>query len=105
MARERLCLVMPVFNEARRMEGVCQDWLKAAGALDADVTMIVVDDGSTDGTSAVLDRLAPGAPPLRVIHQPNAGHGAAICAGYNAAISERFDWIFQTDSDGQSSAD
>ncbi len=104
MPSERLCLLMPVFNEAVRMEGVCRDWLKAAESLGVSATLLIVDDGSTDGTASLLDRLAREDSRLQVIHQRNAGHGAAIRTGYVAALATGFEWIFQTDSDGQFSA-
>ena len=64
-------------------------------------SMIVINDGSRDGTGAILDRLAREIPELRVIHQPNGGHGSAVLTGYRAAIDSPTDYVFQTDSDDQ----
>ena len=61
----------------------------------------MVDDGSNDGTAGILDRLAQEHSAMRVIHQPNAGHGCAILRGYRAALAMGCDWVFQVDSDGQ----
>jgi len=59
----------------------------------------VVDDGSRDGTAAVLDRLKGAHPNLRVIRHPvNRGYGAALRSGFDAA---RFAWIFLMDADNQ----
>src|SRR5207302_6395570 len=61
--------------------------------------IIVVDDGSRDGTAAVLDRLKGAHPNLRVIRHPvNRGYGAALRSGFDAA---RFAWIFLMDADNQ----
>jgi glycosyltransferase involved in cell wall biosynthesis len=75
------------------------NWLRVFDKLDG--RLIAVDDGSSDGTGAILDRLAEKEPQLLVHHQQNAGHGAAILAGYRMAITLNPDYIFQTDSDDQ----
>jgi glycosyltransferase involved in cell wall biosynthesis len=51
-----------------------------------DGRLIAVGDGSKDSTGVILDRLAEKEPRLLVHHQQNAGHGAAILAGYRMAI-------------------
>ena len=61
--------------------------------------VIVVDDGSRDGTAAVLERLKPIHPSLRVVRHPvNRGYGAALRSGFAAA---RYPWIFLEDADNQ----
>ncbi len=61
--------------------------------------MIVVNDGSADGSGALLDRLAEDRPWLRPVHhERNRGYGAALISGFTAA---RHDWIFYTDGDAQ----
>ncbi len=61
--------------------------------------VIVVDDGSTDGTTAVADGLSARDRRVRVVHHAtNRGYGAAVRSGLAAA---RLEWIFYTDSDGQ----
>jgi glycosyltransferase involved in cell wall biosynthesis len=69
--------------------------------LDAvgDYEIIVIDDGSTDGSLAVLHRLADEVPELRIIEHPgNRGYGGALQSGFAAATKE---WIFYTDGDAQ----
>lgn len=88
-------VVMPAYNEAECIEPVVREWIETVGNL------IVVNDGSKDHTGAVLDKLAEELPALRVIHQKNAGHGAALLHGYRVALDADYRWIFQTDSDGQ----
>ena len=90
---------MPAYNEAAAVESVCRDWLALAGARG--FVLIAIDDGSRDETGALLDGLAREHGELRVIHQPNQGHGAAVVRGYRLAIESGAPWIFQVDSDGQ----
>ena len=65
----------------------------------SDHEVIVVNDGSTDGSAAVLAALAEREPALRVVtHQRNQGYGGALLSGFAAARKE---WVFYTDGDGQ----
>lgn len=97
-----LSLVLPVYNDVQGIESTLRAWLKALGKIEAEI--IVVDDGSTDGTGGGLDRLAAdrSSGNLRVIHQENAGHGPAVRKGYESARGE---WVFQADSDNEVSPD
>lgn len=64
-----------------------------------DYEVIVVNDGSSDGTAAVLDELARKNPAVRVIHhQRNRGYGGALRTGFLSATK---DLVFYTDGDGQ----
>jgi glycosyltransferase involved in cell wall biosynthesis len=73
-----LCVVVPVFNEVGTVEEVLRTVL--AQPLVAEV--VVVDDGSGDGTGEVLDRVAAGDSRVRVVrHSENRGKGAAVRAG------------------------
>lgn len=95
--------VVPAFNEERGIAGVIERL--AALDLDVPVELLVVDDGSTDGTADVLDRLrtersdldlARG--DLRVLHHKhNRGYGAALKTGFASA---RHDVVVITDADG-----
>src|SRR5437868_4422665 len=96
---EQLAIVMPAYNEEACIEGVVSAWLSVLDTVPG--TLFVVNDGSRDGTGKVLDRLAESHASLRVIHQKNAGHGAAVLRGYAEAIALGPEWIFQTDSDDQ----
>src|SRR5262245_40928824 len=67
--------------------------------LTDDYEVLVVDDGSTDGTPGVLDELARCQPCLRIIHHSeNRGYGAALATGFREAGK---DLVFYTDGDGQ----
>lgn len=90
---------MPAYNEAAAIESVCREWLALAEARG--FILIAIDDGSRDATGALLDELARQHGALRVTHQPNQGHGAAVLRGYRQALESGAPWIFQVDSDGQ----
>ncbi|MBE0657035.1 MAG: glycosyltransferase family 2 protein [Bryobacteraceae bacterium] len=91
--------VMPVYNEAECVESVCLDWIRQMA--DAGGALLVVDDGSSDESPRILDRLAANEPRLIVVHQINGGHGAAVLNGYRQALALEPDWVFQVDSDGE----
>src|SRR5438552_2184080 len=82
MPPPRVTIVVPVYNEAPRLAAnlhVLLGFLTERG-LDAEV--ICVDDGSTDGSRQVLDRLAASEPRLRLLSlSQNRGKGAAVRAG------------------------
>ncbi len=96
--RPELTLVIPIYNGESGIASTLERWREALNSLPAEI--IVIDDGSTDGTGKVLDRLASdfAFPGLRVIHQENAGHGPAVRRGYESA---RGRWVFQADSDDE----
>lgn len=91
---------MPAYNEEASLESAVSGACAAAAPLVADYEIVVVDDGSRDGTAAVLARLQEGlGGRLRVVrHARNLGYGAALRAGFQAA---RGDLVFYTDSDNQ----
>ncbi len=93
-----LSLVMPAYNEQACIEQVVRSWLAELAPRLRSLELIVVDDGSRDSTGAVLDRLASRESTLRVIHQANAGHGAALRRALEVAQGQ---WIFHVDSDDQ----
>jgi glycosyltransferase involved in cell wall biosynthesis len=73
-----LSVVMPVFNERETIEEIIRRVL----AVSIRTELIVVDDGSTDGTRDILQRLA-GELPIKVVLQPaNGGKGAALRRGF-----------------------
>lgn len=67
--------------------------------------MVVADSGSTDHTHEILEALRKKYTKLEILSQTEKGHGEKLMALYAYAISEGADYIFQTDSDGQTNAD
>jgi dolichol-phosphate mannosyltransferase len=94
----RLSVIMPVYNEEAAIVAAVEEVRQHVLALLAESELVVVDDGSRDGTGRLLDDAAARDARIKVIHQPNGGHGAALLTGLNAARGE---YIFMIDSDRQ----
>lgn len=97
-----LTIVMPAYNEADgvadavRACAACGAGLVRSGRIAA-VQTVVVDDGSGDGTTELLDQLAEHHPELAVVHhETNRGLGAALRSGFERADG---DLVFYTDAD------
>ncbi len=96
----RLSYFFPAHDEEANLEGLVEESLAALPAIAESFEVIVVDDGSRDGTPEIADRLAAAHPDVvRVVHHPtNLGYGAALRSGFRAA---RFELIAFTDGDRQ----
>ncbi len=93
----RVLVAIPTYNEAENLEPVIGR-LRAA-VPEADV--LVVDDGSPDGTGDIADRLAAADPSVHVMHRTEkAGLGAAYIAGFRWALADGYDVMVEMDSDG-----
>ena len=92
-----LAIVIPVYNEEKNLRSLIRDWQPVFKATGANYRIIVIDDGSTDRSIAMLKELQSEEPHLSVHTQPNSGHGAAILKGYRLALDA--EWIFQIDAD------
>ena len=95
LAPERIAVVIPALNEALRIREV------AEGALRQCPNVILVDDGSDDGTAEAVADL-----PLTVLrHATRLGKGAGLRDGFAEALRRGFDAVISMDGDGQHSAD
>ena len=94
----RLSVIMPVYNEQDAIVSAVDEVRTHVLDHVAGSELVVVDDGSRDRTGALLDQAASVDPRVRVIHQPNGGHGAALLTGLNASSGE---YVFLIDSDRQ----
>ena len=94
-----LAVVMPVYNEEGSIAHVLATWRDTLGALGVNYEVLVFNDGSRDGTAAVLAEVATHER-IRVVNKPNAGHGPTILMGYAEAV-KRAAWVFQCDSDDE----
>ena len=94
-----LSVVLPCFDEAPNVEAAVAEARRAAQRCAADHEIIVVDDGSSDGTRDIACSLARQDRRVRVVpHTRNRGYGAAVRSGIAASRGE---WILLTDGDLQ----
>jgi glycosyltransferase involved in cell wall biosynthesis len=94
-----LSIVVPVYNEQESVEKLYHAVTATCSRLGRSYEIVVIDDGSTDGTSEVLKRLADGDPRLKVVQfGRNFGQTAAMAAGFDYA---RGDVIIPLDGDLQ----
>jgi len=96
---ESLSVFFPCYNEKDNIRPLTEKALSVVRGICNDYEIILVDDGSSDGTGEVTDQLAKEFSTVRVIHHPqNKGYGMALQSGFRAAIK---DYVFYTDGDGQ----
>lgn len=100
---DKLFIIIPAYNEKENIENAVNDWYpiieKHNG--NGESRLVVIDDGSKDNTYEILCTMAKSRPYLIPLTKINGGHGSTILHGYRFAIGHGTDYIFQTDSDGQ----
>jgi len=85
------CILIPAYNAAATLRAVLDECLAFT------IPVVVVDDGSTDGTAQALD----GLPVTLLTHSINRGKGAALKTGFDWAIQQQYDGVVTLDADGQ----
>ncbi len=98
---DSLYIVMPAYNEEANIEAVVKEWHEVVSKIGSDSRLVVVNDGSKDNTYNKLLELNKQYPQLVPVTKENSGHGATLLFAYNYAVEHKADYIFQTDSDGQ----
>lgn len=98
---DSLYVVMPAYNEEANIQNVIEEWMGVLSNLQAEVKLVIVNDGSKDHTYEQAKTLVSRFPELQVIDKENSGHGSTVLYAYKHAVSEGADYVFQTDSDGQ----
>jgi glycosyltransferase involved in cell wall biosynthesis len=97
--RPALSLVFPVFDEEQNIGKLLDESLRLAPVLTQDYEIVVVDDGSRDGSAAIVEARCRANPRIRLVrHASNRGYGAALRAGLRAARGEL---VFFSDADLQ----
>jgi len=95
----RVSVFLPAFNEVDNLERSAADIVWAADQVLSEYEILVIDDGSTDGTGPLADRLARENPRIRTIHQPR---NMGIAAAYERALGEaRLDYFSFLAADGE----
>lgn len=93
-------VVIPMYNEERGAENCIRNVCAALAAIPVRNQLLVVNDGSSDGTGSILNRLAPEYPNLTVVHhERNLGYGGALRTGTRKAIEAGYDYALFMDSD------
>jgi glycosyltransferase involved in cell wall biosynthesis len=94
-----LSIFFPAYNDGGTIASMVIRAVKTAAELTPDFEVIVVDDGSADGTAGIADELTRTYPQVRAVHHPiNRDYGAALQTGFRSATK---DLIFYTDGDAQ----
>jgi glycosyltransferase involved in cell wall biosynthesis len=94
-----LSIFFPAYNDGGTIASMVIRAVKTAAELTPDFEVIVVDDGSADGTAGIADELARTYPQVRAVHHhTNRDYGAALQTGFRSATK---DLIFYTDGDAQ----
>lgn len=96
-----LYIVMPAYNEEANIEQVVKTWYPVLEGKDPASRLVIADSGSSDATNAILKGLQQDHPQLEILSDTGKQHGPKLIALYNYAIAQGADYVFQTDSDGQ----
>ena len=92
----KVLIVMPTYNEIENLPRM----LTALEALSLGLEILVIDDNSPDGTGILADEFAAKDPRIHVLHrQEKAGLGRAYCAGFEWALEQGYEFIFEMDGD------
>jgi glycosyltransferase involved in cell wall biosynthesis len=94
----RLSVIMPVYNEEGAIVSAVDEVQRHVLDHVPGSELVIVNDGSRDRTGEMLDAAAAADGRVRVIHQANGGHGAALLTGLHASTAE---YVFLIDSDRQ----
>ena len=98
-----LYIIVPAYNEEENIKKVINEWYpiieKYNGANKS--RLVIINDGSKDNTYEIVKKECETKPLIELLTKQNSGHGATILYGYNYALNNNADYIFQTDSDLQ----
>lgn len=90
-------VIVPTYNEARTLEAITRRIVAAVPEAD----ILIVDDGSPDGTGALADDLSDADRRITVLHRPQKnGLGRAYLAGFTRALDGDYDFVVEIDADG-----
>lgn len=98
---DKLYIVIPAYNEEENIEAVIKAWYPIVEKIGNGSRLVIIDDGSKDSTYQMMKQHAETRDSFEPITKPNGGHGATVLYGYHYALQSGADYIFQTDSDGQ----
>ena len=94
-----ISVTLPAYNEAENIEALSEEIMGYFEGKKISYEIIIVDDGSADGTGKIADALAAKHKTISVIHHwPNQGYGRSLLDGFKAS---RYEYLFFTDADRQ----
>ncbi|MBR4690279.1 MAG: glycosyltransferase family 2 protein [Bacteroidales bacterium] len=105
---DKLFIVMPAYNEAENIEETINQWYPVVEQINSDGNecfLVIADDGSKDDTYEKMCNLKAEKNFFIPLTKANSGHGATVMFLYEYAIEQGADFVFQTDSDGQTLPD
>ena len=104
---DTLYIVMPAYNEEANIRETIDAWYPVVERHNGGGSsrLLIINDGSKDGTLRMLQEEQKSRPLLLPLDKPNSGHGPTLIYGYKYALAHGADYVFQTDSDGQTSPD
>lgn len=102
-SKDILYIIVPAYNEEENILNVIEDWYPIVEKYDGNgkSRFVILNDGSKDNTSQIVRDEMKNKPLLEIVDKKNSGHGATVLYGYQYALDSGADFIFQTDSDGQ----
>lgn len=100
---DTLYIVMPAYNEQDNIKKVVNEWYELLEYASEESKLIVADSGSQDNTHNILQKMKNDMPKLEIIETSCKLHGPKVISLYDYAIKNNADFVFQTDSDGQTS--
>ena len=96
---KELSVFFPAFNEEKNIEKTVKDAIAVLEEVTEKWEVIIIDDGSSDNTGKIADKLSENEKRIKVVHhKPNKGYGGALKSGYEAS---KYEWVAFADSDGQ----
>ena len=100
---DSLFVVMPAYNEEENIEAVIKQWYPILEGKGEGSRLVIADSGSSDHTHEIIERLKQkeGYSRIEVLSNTDRQHGPKVIALYDYAIKHGIDYVFQTDSDGQ----
>jgi len=99
MCQKTLSVFFPCYNEELNLKGIVTETTHVLKSLVQEYEILIVNDGSIDGTGPLAEKISRHYKNVRVIHHDkNLGYGAALITGFSNAI---YDWVFYTDGDHQ----
>jgi len=93
---ERALVIVPTYNERENIRPLIESVLSK----DSRIDILIVDDGSPDGTGAIVDEIANANPRVFGLHRPaKMGLGTAYLEGFRWALARSYDFVFEMDAD------